>query len=264
VKKDELGDRMKRDYEDRTRFYLPRRTYTLIRCDGKAFHSYTRGCARPYDLDLMADMDTTAVRLCEEMGGARFAFVQSDEISVLLTDFGAPLTEAWLDGNVQKMASVGASLATAAFNQARLSRMPGRLPKTAAMALFDARVWTIPDRTEVFNYFVWRQQDASRNSLSMTARAHFPQKRLHAISCDALQQLLLSEKGIDWNDLPIGFQRGRAVVPVIEEKTVEYVDKRTQERKVAAGVLRRTWRVMEPPVFTRDREWLFAHIPVQE
>ena len=86
--KDDLGDRMKRDYESRTRYFLPRRTYTLIRIDGKAFHTYTRNCARPYDVDLMAAMDAAAIGVCIEAQGAQFAFVQSDEISILLTDFG--------------------------------------------------------------------------------------------------------------------------------------------------------------------------------
>jgi tRNA(His) guanylyltransferase len=89
VSKDSLGDRMKSQYEDRTRLYLPRRTYTIVRVDGRAFHSYCRGLERPFDRDLMADMDATAIALCEEMQGARLAFVQSDEISVLLTRLAA-------------------------------------------------------------------------------------------------------------------------------------------------------------------------------
>ena len=111
--KDSLGDRMKADYENRTRFLLPRRTYTLIRVDGKNFHRYTRGCVRPYDLGLMEDMDTAALALCENIEGTQLAFVQSDEISILLTDFGSPQAEAWFNGSVQKLASLSASFATA-------------------------------------------------------------------------------------------------------------------------------------------------------
>ena len=73
--KDTLGDRMKADYERRTRILLPRRTYTLIRVDGKSFHTYTRGCERPFDSGLMEDMDATALALCENMEGAQLAFV---------------------------------------------------------------------------------------------------------------------------------------------------------------------------------------------
>ncbi len=258
--RDDLGDRMKRSYENRTRYFLPRRTYTLIRVDGKAFHSYTRGCARPYDGDLMADMDATAVKLCQEIGGARLAFVQSDEISLLLTDFESTQTEAWFDGNVQKIASISAAIATGAFNRARLARH-AEGAGDAAWALFDSRVWTIPDRDEVANYFIWRQQDASRNSVSMTARAWFPQDRLDALTCDQMQEPLWQERGVNWNDLPAGFKRGRAVVPVEEPRDVPYVDARTGESRLAEGVVRRTWQVVDPPVFTRERDWLLALIP---
>jgi tRNA(His) 5'-end guanylyltransferase len=79
---DDLGTRMKEQYEDRTRFFIPRRTYTLMRIDGKAFHTYTRGCAKPFDAGLMDDMDKTATALCEDIQGAVFAYVQSDEISI--------------------------------------------------------------------------------------------------------------------------------------------------------------------------------------
>ena len=146
---DPLGDRMKRDYESRTRYTLPRRTYTLLRADGKSFHTYTKHCARPFDTELMADMDAAALALCEMCDGARLAFVQSDEISVLLTDFEHPQTEAWFDGGVQKIASVAASIATAHFNAARAKRGDNR---TDTLAFFDCRVWTIPSRTEVANY----------------------------------------------------------------------------------------------------------------
>ena len=110
-KKDSLGDRMKEFYENRTRNFLPRRTYTIIRVDGKAFHSYTRGLIRPFDEKLVNDMDETACYMCKNIQGAKFAFVQSDEISILLTDFEGLTTDAWFDGNIQKMASVSASLA---------------------------------------------------------------------------------------------------------------------------------------------------------
>jgi tRNA(His) guanylyltransferase len=258
--KDALGDRMKGDYENRTRFYLPRRTYTLIRVDGKGFHRYTRDCARPYDLDLMADMDATAIALCENMEGARLAFVQSDEISVLLTDFGTPQTAAWFDGNLQKICSVSASLATAHFNRARLARNPAAGTDTEP-AYFDSRVWTIPQRLEVFHYFLWRQQDATKNSISMTAATHFPQSRLNGKSSNQMQEMLWQEKGINWNDLPVGFKRGRIVERVTVTKDAEYTDRRTGETKRQENVIRHIWRAADPPIFSQDREWLLSRIP---
>jgi tRNA(His) guanylyltransferase len=262
--KDPLGDRMKADYENRTRHYLPRRTYTLLRADGKAFHTYTRGCARPYDLDLMADMDAAAIALCENIEGAKLGFVQSDEISILLTDFATAQTEAWFDGNLQKIGSVAASLATAYFNRARLARLSPEAARDARPALFDCRVWTIPARIEVYNYFVWRQQDASRNSISMTAQAHFSHARLQGKSSDEMQEMLWSEKGINWNDLPVGFKRGRVVERVTAVRDVTYTDKRAGEERTQTGVIRHEWRVVEPPVFTREREWLLSRVPARE
>jgi tRNA(His) guanylyltransferase len=259
--KDFLGDRMKRDYESRTRHFLPRRTFTLLRVDGKAFHTYTRGCARPYDLNLMADMDAAAKALCENIAGARLAFVQSDEISVLITDFATRQTEAWFDGNLQKICSLSASLATAHFNRARWLRLSPEELSSVAVASFDSRVWTIPQRIEVYNYFVWRQQDATRNSVSMTAQAHFPHADLQAKSANEMQEMLWSEKSINWNDMLVGFKRGRVVERVAVTRDVEYQDKRTGEMHRQENVTRHEWRITEPPIFSQEREWLLARIP---
>ena len=261
--KDSLGDRMKADYENRTRFLLPRRTYTLIRVDGKNFHRYTRGCARPYDTGLMEDMDTAALSLCLNIEGAQLAYVQSDEISVLLTDFGSPQAEAWFNGSVQKLASLSASLATAHFNAARIRRATAQ-DTDYGLACFDSRAFTIPDPTEVENYFVWRQQDATRNSVSMTAQAHFPHERLQGKSTDQMQEMLWSERGINWNDQPGGFKRGRCIIRRSVIRDTGYQDKRTGETHTVIGVERRVWEQAVPPVFTKDRDWLRAHIPKAE
>jgi len=263
--KDSLGDRIKDHYEGRTRFLLPRRTYTIIRVDGKAFHTYTRGCDRPYDVPLMEDMDRTAVALCQQIAGAQLAFVQSDEISILLTDFASSGTEAWFDGSLQKLVSLSASIATAHFNSFRAERADPfeEASPPQALAYFDSRAFTIPDPVEVENYFVWRQQDATRNSISMTAQAHFPHDLLQGKTSDEMQELLWQGKGLNWNDMPGGFKRGRCIViePVVQDK--EYMDHRTGETRTAQGVERHTWVPVTPPVFTQDRSWLQSHIPHQ-
>lgn len=214
---DELGKRMKENYENRTRYFLPRRTYTVIRLDGKAFHTFTANLKKPYDKDLMNVMDETAKYLCEEIQGAQFAYVQSDEISLLLTDFEKITTDAWFDGNIQKIASVSASLATAIFNKVKTFN-PG------TWALFDARVFTIPDPIEVENYFVWRQKDAVRNSIAMTAQSLYSHKELNGKS-QADQQEMIFQKGQNWNDMPDGFKRGRMVLYTETSwKTVPAID----------------------------------------
>lgn len=258
-----LGDRMKSYYESRSRTHLMRRSYTLMRIDGKAFHTYTRGLDSPFDAGLIADMDSTAVSLCEKIQGARFAYVQSDEISLLLTDFDTFDTDAWFDYDVQKMTSVSASIATAEFNRRRIIRMasnrrqsltPNRrqsltfnavIPqdeiKVMRFAEFDSRVWQVPCAVEAINYFVWRQQDATRNSIQSAAHALYSQNEMHGKNTDELQEMLF-QKGVNWNDYSPREKRGAVV------------------RKTLDG-----WRAdPDTPVFTKDWAYLDALTPSME
>jgi len=211
---DDLGKRMKDQYEKRTRTFLPRRTYTIIRLDGKAFHTFTKGFERPFDEDFAMLMDETTIFLCNEIQGCKFGFCQSDEISLLLTDFDSITTAAWFDGQVQKIVSVAASMATAKFNSLmhNLSEKSEQLHGTSRywgkVAYFDARVFTIPDRIEVENYFVWRQKDAMRNAISMHAQSFYSPTQLNGKSqIDMIQ--MIADKKEDHNDMPIGFKIGR-------------------------------------------------------
>jgi tRNA(His) guanylyltransferase len=197
-----LDERMKR-YEHAFRQYLPRRTYTLIRLDGRAFHTYLRGAERPFDNAFIRDMDTVALALCMEIQGAEFAYVQSDEISLLLTDFATPQTQPWFDGNLNKVLSISAACASAMLTTLRIEK-PG-------MPQFDSRAWTMSDPVEVANYFVWRQRDAVRNSVQMVGQAHFSQSQLHGKSCADIQEMLFSVKGINWNDFTDRKKRGGIV-----------------------------------------------------
>ena len=265
--KDELGDRIKGFYEDRTRFLLPRRTYTILRIDGKAFHTYTRDLKQPFDDGLIEDMDATACYLCKNIQGSKFAFVQSDEISILMTDFDIIGTDAWFDGNIQKIVSVAAGLATAEFNRLRLLRgcnnnggdIDESALKNMKFATFDARVFTIPANYEVENYMIWRQKDATRNSISSVARSLYSQKEVDGKNSDQKQEMIF-QKGINWNDYPPMFKRGRFIqkeIRILETPFVA-VDKKqtTYERSV--------WVSVECPIFTQDREFLRKKIPNQD
>ena len=227
--KDSLGDRMKSFYEDRTRKYLTRRNNILIRIDGKAFHTYTRGLNKPYDQGLLDDMNETTKYLCENIQGAKMGYVQSDEISIWLTDYDTNDTSAWFDYNLQKMCSISASLATAKFNQLRTERAYENIEAdpiahglsaydmgisqalNIPLATFDARVFVIPHIDEVVNYFIWRQQDATRNSVSMAAQSMFSTSALHGVKCDKMQDLMM-DRGVNWNDFPTRFKRGAAII----------------------------------------------------
>lgn len=198
---------MKANYEDRTRMYLTRRTNTIFRIDGKAFHTFTRKLKKPFDDGLIWDMTYAATRLCEEIQGAKIGYVQSDEISILATDYDTLATHAWFDGNVMKMTSVAASIATASFNHSRsVNERQDQNP-----AMFDARVFTIPEKEEVANYFLWRSQDAARNSVQMFARAHFSHKQLEGKGIPEIHEML-HQKGENWAHLDAVKKQGTLII----------------------------------------------------
>ena len=238
MKNDELGTRIKSNYEDRTRFTLPRRSHTIIRIDGKAFHTYTRGLTRPFDDGFMEDMDATAIYLCQHIQNAKFAYVQSDEISILMTDYDKITTDAWFDNNVQKMASVSASMATVAFNHARMQRVIVAL--TMKWGMFDSRVFQIPEWTEVENYFIWRQQDCVRNSISSVAQSLYSHKELNGKNTTEMQEMIF-QKGTNWNDYAPRYKRGRIII-----KDRYYIDEVARSRWVAVG----------SPIFTQEKEFI--------
>lgn len=224
--KDELGDKIKSNFEDALRIRLPRRTHVVIRIDGRRFHTFTKGLERPYDRRLADALDAAALALAPEMSGCRLGFGQSDEYSFLLTDFASEHEKMWFDGNMQKIVSVAASIFTAHFT------------KAFASATFDARVMVIPRRADVEQYFIWRQLDATANSLNMLASAHYSHDELLGKST-AEKHDLLHAKGVNWSRAETSFKRGRVIRPA------------------AAG-----WDVdLEPPIFTREREYLAGLIP---
>jgi len=261
--KDELGDRIKSNYENRTRIFLPRRTYTIIRIDGKAFHTYTNGLERPFDMGLIEDMDETACYLCKNIQGAKFAFVQSDEISILLTDFDVIGTDAWFDGNIQKIVSVAASMAAAKFNELRLIRRVKDLFMYAGvvtavlnqkLACFDARTFTIPSKQEVANAFIWRQQDTVRNSISSVAQTLFSHKELDGKNM-SVQQEMIFQKGINWNDYAPKLKRGRFIEKITYSKEFD------ANVPFSTSAIRTKWVSNECPTFTQDKEFLLSRIP---
>lgn len=262
-KKQSLGDRIKSSYEDRSKTFLNRRTITIIRLDGKGFSKFTKNLDKPFDDGFSDDMDATALYLCENIQGAKFAYTQSDEISVVLCDFDNLETDAWFDYNVQKMTSIAASLATARFNQLRLVRMQNEsygnrfrymtideIDKTN-LAFFDARVFQVPNVDEMFNAILWRQQDCTRNSISMAASAQYSHKELEKKSSSVKQEMLF-QKGINWNDYLPKYKRGS----VVKKETTVF------EKECNELVTRSKWVVdVNTPIFTEDREYLFNLIP---
>jgi tRNA(His) 5'-end guanylyltransferase len=241
---DDIGDRMK-SYENVTRNYLTRRIPMIIRIDGKAFHTFARGFMKPFDYVLMQSMWETTQYLCKNVEGCKIGYTQSDEISLLITDYMDIKTQSWFDKNIQKMVSVSASMATLAFNNSfRKSEMPWH-EKSIDKALFDSRCFVIP-KEEVCNYFIWRQQDATRNAIQMVGQANFSQKQLHGKNCSQIQEMLFSDKSINFNDLPVCEKRGVCIVK--EEFTKD-------------NAIRTRWVVDEGiPIFTQDRSYIEKYL----
>lgn len=275
---DALGDRMKNNYENRYRFYLTRRTPVIIRIDGNAFHTFTRGLDRPFDEDFMKIMQKTCLSLCQNIQGCVGGYVQSDEISLLLVDYQTLESDAWFDYNLQKITSLAAARATMSFNNLvrqmildaeddaksfeEVDEYDAADEKHALVykwydkqgrAMFDARAFNIP-KEEVCNYFIWRQKDATRNSIQAAGQAYFSHKELDHKSQSDIQEMLF-QKGINWNNYSIPEKRGSFVRRYTE----------TIEREDGVVIVRNPWYIDEEmPILTEHRDYIEELIYIGE
>ena len=263
---DELRIRMKTFYEQIPKIKLIRRMPVIMRLDGKAFHTFTKGFKKPFDEILIKTMQETTKYLCENIQGCVLGYTQSDEISLLLVDYKKLNSDAWFDYEVQKMCSIAASMVTMIFNKELIKNIKEYDIKCSSMiqyvelqklhndyikelnkaaekgAMFDARCFNIP-KEEVTNYIYWRQLDASRNSVQMVGQANFSHKELKNKSCNDIQDMLMIQEGINWNDFPVYQKRGTCVIKeeyfindkgeeiendFIINKSVENITKRTR------------------------------------
>ena len=252
-----LGDRMKENYENRSKTYLVRRTPVIVRLDGKCFHSFTKGFKRPYDEIFHTAMNNTLKYLCENIQGCKFGYTQSDEITLLLMDDDTFTTDAFFNYNVQKVCSITASMATLKFNQSFREALNEAIHKKCVElrqfnvireseefyrshsasaqkgAMFDSRCFNIP-KEEIENCFIWRQQDATRNAIQMLGQTNFSHKELQGKSCSDIQDMLMLQKQINFNDMPTEFKRGICCI-------------KTEEG----------WKIdKEIPIFTEDRNYI--------
>lgn len=236
----DLAERMK-GYEKRNRYYLQRRMPVILRLDMRAGHSFTRGFKRPFDEVFIKSMQDTAKYLCENIQNCKLSYQQSDEITLLLVDYDKLNTDCFFDYRVDKLCSITASMATMAFNKLfekyvdeyRFSKWDGvsnyednaweyiqvLLSVVEKGAMFDARCFNIP-KEEVTNLLYWRQDDAAKNSIQMVGRAFFSHKELHKKSRNDIQDMLMTQKGINWNDFPTYQKRGSCCIKT-EEKIME-------------------------------------------
>lgn len=233
--KSDLTNRMKEYYEYIPKTKLMRRTPVAIRIDGRAFHTFARGFRKPFDDVLIKSMQETTKYLCENIQGCVLGYTQSDEITLILVDYKKLTSSAWFDYEVQKICSIAASMATMAFNKffknnikefSESSECRGLDVKYLDVykealnrgAMFDARCFNIP-KEEVTNLIYCRQLDASRNSIQMVGQANFSHKELQNKSCNDIQDMLMTQKCINWNDLPTYQKRGSCCIKTLERVT---------------------------------------------
>lgn len=268
--KSDLAERMK-TYEKVSRNSLVRRIPVIIRIDGKCFHSFTKNMERPFSNELSICMQETAQYLVKNIQGCKLAYVQSDEISLLLTDYENVKTDAWVKYGIQKMTSISASMATIAFNRQWLDfelnyredclsgdEKSSRV-ETTKLAMFDSRVFNIP-KDEVCNYFIWRQADATRNSIQMVGQTNFSHKELTNKNCSMIQDMLMLQKGINWNDTPTIYKRGFCVYKQKIVTNFEFTHTSMTNTGVEIGgngVVRGKVVIdTEIPIFTQDRNFI--------
>ena len=235
---DLLGDRM-REYENAYRHYLPKRLPILLRLDGCHFHTLTKYLGKPWDIPFSEAMWATTTTLCDTLATCKLGFQQSDEITLLLINYTKLNTEPLYNNGLQKLVSTTAALASARFNEL-IHQVYPRLP----LATFDCRAWILP-KEEVNNAFVWRQQDARRNSVNALAQHHFSSHDLQGLHVDACITKL-REVGVDYDKLPTWQQRGMCVVT---------------EKYTRNGVTRQRWiHDLEIPIFSQDHDYVDRYV----
>lgn len=242
----DLNKRMK-EYEKATRQKMTRRMPYIIRIDGRSFHSI-QGFNEPFDKELNDAMAQSAKAVCKDVAGAKLAYVQSDEASILVTTYDSLNFEPHFGNRVQKLASTTASTFTAEFSRIMIMSME---------ATFDSRVFPVP-KEEVCNYFIWRQQDWERNSIRMLGQYYFSNKELHGLSNDEVQEKLWQEEDVNWADLDNWKKNGTIVYQQPTTKQIgTYEDAKEVETK--------EWTVgRDTPVFTEDREFINQYVYLEE
>lgn len=266
-----------KEYEGAYKYKITSRSYVIIRLDGKNFSNYTKGLDKPFDVDLSEAMNQTAMALCDEFN-CKFAYTQSDEISLVITEIGNLEAEPMFGNNLQKLCSLTASVATAKFNEVwNLQYANGLIDeikeqnwgtltklKFPKQAFFDSRVFVVPNANEVMNHMVWRQQDATRNSVSMAAHALCGHNACMNKSGAEKQDMMMLEKGVNWNDYPVKFKRGVVIYKQYYMKDVDRGDPFERlSAETCATVERSRWAVNhETPIFTQDKDYLLDLLPV--
>ena len=274
-----LEDRM-RYYRNLTDYKLMPRSYVLVMVDGRSFsHLIKDKFKKPFDDRFINAMNETAKYLCQNISGCKMAYTQSDEISLVLTDFDETNTESFFGYRLTKMLSIIGSLATAKFNQVMTEYRIGEVVGDSASAgdtveecrlavangplyQFDCKCWNVPTFNDVFAWFLYRQIDCIRNSKQQTAQTWLSHKQLERMDTDKQIELLKAEKGVSWEDFEDGKKYGRFIYKEQFELPVE-----NRKPGMNETYIRNVWMVHDAFKLTdedgRERFDSIGAIPIQ-
>ena len=276
----DLHGRMKQ-YEGCYKTIITPRSYIIIRLDGKNFKSYTSKLDKPFDGDFSHAMDQTTIALCEEFN-CKFAYTQSDEISLVITEIGGSLDAQPQFGNsLQKLCSLTASVATAKFNEIRnkqflmnkiendrelvadaiSNNFVGDVVDFPKQAHFDSRVFVLPNEMEVGNHMIWRQQDAVRNSVSMAAHALLGHSETMNLTGSEKIAKMINEKDVNWNDYEDKFRHGVIIRKIEVEVPITHGEALNMAEPEATVMRNRLLTDYETPIFTDNMDYLKDLIP---
>lgn len=241
-----FGQRMKM-YEENLDSSIMPGLPVYVRLDGRCFSKFTRDMEYPNPRIIKA-MKKVCEKLIEETH-ATIAYTQSDEISLAFK------STSWCEnflfrGRIQKLASVLAGIASSTFMKEVLKNIPEKAHLTP---VFDCRVVQFPSDVELANMFLWRVRDCVKNSIGLTALDYFSHKELQGVSSDERRDMLIQQKGVNWNDLPSTHKEGwwyrREVVK--RELTDEERSVIPEKHRPTGPVLRSQIVQMDMPRFDR-------------
>lgn len=251
--KTEMGDRLKRyEFAETSRRLMPRLP-AMARMDGVCFSRFTKGLKRPYDEELSRIMIELTKFLVEQTN-ACIGYTQSDEISLVMHTDNIK-SQIYNDGKIVKMVGKLAAITSVRFNKLcnESPYMKAHLAKKGE-PYFDARVWNVPDMQEAANSILWRELDATKNSVSMATRSVYSHKQLMHKHTGEMQEMLF-QKGINWNDYPDFFKRGTFIQrrKVIKELPPETLVKIPEHLRPLPGATceRSVFEEIKMPVFTK-------------
>ena len=243
-----------KEYEKVSKPFLTIGIPKIIRLDMRAGHTFCKRFDRPFDKIFSDCMVETTKELCKQIRGVVAGYTQSDEISLILNDEVKNGYDCFFNGNVEKIVSISASICTLEFNRIYAEMVSGLdtiYTKNINKAQFDSRVFCLPNVTEVHNYILSRQEDATKNSIAAVGQAYFTPNELNKKNSSQIQDMLMLQKGINWNDFPTRYKRGCIILKETYTKDVELPN-----GEIKKNVTRKHWVEKEIPILTKDETFI--------